>query len=245
MKLGHAHAIVKGDGDLVWARVIRGLCPRRTAADVRRRQGRRRRFQAGTLVADPDGQIHVGVGADGSRLPEALLVLLGVEDRRPAPAAAHRRRRDRRNRRPAAARLPLHRARRRQFLSGDARRPGQGGAARRQDPARGAQGDARRTLRADGGAGRTARRHGVLHPDHDGSGRGSGFPRRDEEGEHQGRAGRRRSGHRRKVSRTSTRTSTTAASSWSIGCAHSATTACTCSGRSSSGCRAIGPRPSS
>ncbi len=40
MKLGEAHAIVKGDGDLVWAQVIEDCVKRRAAADVRRRQGR-------------------------------------------------------------------------------------------------------------------------------------------------------------------------------------------------------------
>ena len=68
----------------------RGLRRGRAAADVRRRQGRGRRLQAGALVADAARQVHVGVGADRARLPEALLVLLGVEDRRPAAAAARR-----------------------------------------------------------------------------------------------------------------------------------------------------------
>ena len=134
MKLGEAHAIVKGDGDLVWAQVIDDCERNAPKPDVRRRQGRRRRLQAGALVADSARQVHVGVGADRPRLPEALLVLLGVEDRRPAAAAASRRRGDRRDRRPAAPRVPLHRAGRRQLLSGHARRSRQGGAAGRQDP---------------------------------------------------------------------------------------------------------------
>ena len=90
--LGGAHAVVKGDGDLVWAQRARGLRAQRAAADVRRRQGRRRRLQAGALGADPARQVHVGVGADRARLPEALLVLLGVADRRPAAAPADGRR---------------------------------------------------------------------------------------------------------------------------------------------------------
>ena len=36
----------------------------------------------------PAEQVHVGIGADRARLPEALLVLLGVADRWPAAAAA-------------------------------------------------------------------------------------------------------------------------------------------------------------
>ena len=36
-------------------------------------------------------QVHVGVGADGARLPETLLVLFGLADRRPeAPSAGGR-----------------------------------------------------------------------------------------------------------------------------------------------------------
>ena len=38
-------------------------------------------------------QVHVGVGADRARLPEALFVLFGVADRRAGAAPARRRRR--------------------------------------------------------------------------------------------------------------------------------------------------------
>ncbi len=52
----------------------------------------------------------------------------------------------------------------------------------RQDaPARAGRAPAR-AVRADGDARAAARRHGVLHADHDGSGRRSGVSRRDEEG---------------------------------------------------------------
>ena len=85
---------------------------------ARRRQGRRRRrlgpgdrrlrraarrsgstkaagsrpsdVHAGALGPAARRALHVGVGADGARLPEALLVLLGVADRRPAAAPARR-----------------------------------------------------------------------------------------------------------------------------------------------------------
>ena len=66
--------------------------------------------------------------ADGSRLPEALLVLLGLADRRSEAAAAERRQRGRRDRRPSPPRVSVHRPGRRQFLSGHARGPGDGGA---------------------------------------------------------------------------------------------------------------------
>ena len=125
--LGGAHAVVTGDGDHVWPRGAARRGRRRAAADVRRRARRRRRLSARPLGPAARRTLHVGLGADRSRLPEALLLLLGVADRRPAPAAArHVDAVVRGNRRPAAPRLPVHRARRRQFLSRHARRPAHG-----------------------------------------------------------------------------------------------------------------------
>ena len=126
----------------------------------------------------PGEPLHVGVGADRARLPEALLVLLGVADRRPGAAPAHGRRGDGRDRRAAPEGLPLHRAGRRQLLSGGAEGSGAGGAARRQDAPARARGAARGALRVDGAAGEAAEGHDLLHADHDGSGRGPGVPRR-------------------------------------------------------------------
>ena len=87
-----------------------------------------------------------------------------------------------------------------------------------------------------------ARRHGVLHADHDGSGRGSRVPRRDETRAHQGRAGRRRIGHARGTQGRPQGLQRRWRGRWSTACARSSTTASTCSARSSSGCRAIAPR---
>src|SRR5688572_17371058 len=71
-------------------------------------------------------------------------------------------------------------------------------ADRRQDKrASTADGDPERAVRADGRPRAAAVRYGVLHADHDGSGRGSGVPRRDAARQHQGRARRRRVGHPR------------------------------------------------
>ena len=61
--------------------------------------------QSGALGSACRRPIHVGVGADRARLSEALLVLLGVADRRPAAASARRPTRRRRNRRAAPARV--------------------------------------------------------------------------------------------------------------------------------------------
>ena len=103
-ELGGAHAVVKGDGDVVW-----GRCS--PTAPRARRSGST--TAAGSTASDfvparwdllPEDELHVGVGADRARLPEALLVLLGVADRRPEAAAARRRRGRRGDRRAAAQR---------------------------------------------------------------------------------------------------------------------------------------------
>ena len=88
-ELGGAHAVVKGDGDVVWAAVARRLSPTgRLQPRLRRRPRRRRAVHAGALGPAARRQLHVGLGADRARLPEALLVLLGLAHRRPAAAAA-------------------------------------------------------------------------------------------------------------------------------------------------------------
>src|SRR5688572_24010258 len=99
------------------------------------------------------GSLHVGVGADRTRLPEALLVLLRLEDRRPGTTPAGGGRRGSGGRPAAAPRLPLHRPRRRQLLSGAAVRPGDGRATLGPDAPGAAPPAARGTLRADGALG--------------------------------------------------------------------------------------------
>ena len=90
-EFGGADAVVKGDGDAAWAVVLRDC------ADG----GPERIYDGGRLDAPalrparwdlmPRDSLHVGVGADGARLSEALLVLLGVAHRRPGAAPADRR----------------------------------------------------------------------------------------------------------------------------------------------------------
>ena len=115
---GAAHAVVKGDGDLVWPKVVEDCFAGHAAAALRRRPRRRRAVRVGALGSAAEGPLHVGLGADGARLPEALLVLLGLAHRRPGAAAARASTASSREivelRR---LRLPVHRARRRQFLS--------------------------------------------------------------------------------------------------------------------------------
>ena len=167
---------------------------RHAEAGLRRGQGRRRLVPGGAVGPHPAQQIHVGLGADRPRLPEALFVLLGVEDGRAEAPPAHRRRGDWRGRRAAPPGVPVHRARGRQFLYGHAHRHQDGGAPGGSGAAHLPRGAPRRALRADGEAREDAERHDLLHADHDGGGRGSGVSGRDAQGAHQGRARRRRGG---------------------------------------------------
>ena len=224
----------------------RGRWPSRDCAAGRPRPrydgGRieRRDVPARTMGAAAAGTLHVGLGADRSRLPEALLVLLRLADRRSAAAAAARRPCARRGRRSAASRIPLHRARRRQLLSGHARGSADGGrGAAIQSQLERLQATRAERFELMAGLAQPARGHGVLHADHDGGRRGSRVPRRDAPGAHQGRARRRRGGDARRAEGHLQETSTKAASHWSTGSRHSGSTACTSSARSSSVCRAI------
>ena len=119
---GGAHAVVKGDGDIVWNQVLRDCAagaPERIYDGGKSGGGG---LQAGPLGSAAARQLHVGVGADGARMREALLVLLRVAHRRTTAPAARDRQRHRGNRGAAPPRLPLHRAGRRQFLSRHAHR---------------------------------------------------------------------------------------------------------------------------
>ena len=170
---GAAHAVVKGDGDLVWKSVVRDCFAGAPLPLYDGGRVERRAVRAGALGSAAARQLHVGVGADRARLPEALFVLLGVADRRTGATAARRRSGGAGDRRAAPPRLPLHRARRRQFLSGGDGRSRRGAPPLRSDPAARARGAQAGAIRADGRARTAAGRHGVLHPDHHGSGRGS------------------------------------------------------------------------
>ena len=62
--------------------------PRASRDPVRRRPNRSRRLPARPMESAAGRPLHVGIGADRPRLPEALLVLLGVADRRTGPRRA-------------------------------------------------------------------------------------------------------------------------------------------------------------
>jgi hypothetical protein len=85
---------------------------RSTKADA----SRAAKFLAARWDLMPPRQIHVGLGPDHPRLPQALLLLQRLAHRRPEAPAAPVPERDRRDRRPAPHRLPLHRPGRRQLL---------------------------------------------------------------------------------------------------------------------------------
>ena len=98
---GAAHAVVTGDGDHVWRLVLADCAHGALREPVQRRPDRGRGVLARALGPAAGRPLHVGLGPDGARLSEALLVLLGLAHRRPeaAPAAGGRRRS--RSRRPS------------------------------------------------------------------------------------------------------------------------------------------------
>ena len=86
-------------------------------------------FRVRALGPAAGGRLHVGLGADGPRLPEALLVLFRVANRRSGAALARGCSRRPRGRRAPAPRLPVHRPGGRQLLPSHARRSCAGAAA--------------------------------------------------------------------------------------------------------------------
>ena len=171
----------------VWAEVARATASPARRAALRGRPHRRRRVRRGALGPAAGGPLHVGLGADGARLPEALLVLLGLADRRPGAASARRRR-------VVEEIVELRRLGFRFIaLADDNFYPvtlddlAHGRAARRITAAL----DELEALRHERfelmeQLAQLPGRSRVLHADHDGSGRGSGVPGRDAEGAHPG-----------------------------------------------------------
>ena len=242
---GGAHSVVKGDGDVVWSKVVSDCFAGAARAGLRRRAHCRRPVRIGALGPAADGQLHVGVGADGARLPEALLVLFGLAHGRPGAAAARSRSRSSAKSSSCGVSDSAS-SRSRTTISIRSRSRTWRRPARRSDPtaAARARGAAAGALRADGAARAAAGGHRVLHADHDGGGGGCRIPRRDEARAHPRRAGRRRSGHRRGIEGRLQGLQPLGRRARRRGCARSASTAFTCSARSSSGCRAIARTPS-
>ena len=151
----------------------RRLRRRNPAAHLRRGPGGRSVSPESALGSDAAQPVHVGIGPDRARLPEALLVLLGLAHGRPGTAPANRRRRHRGSGRTAPDGIPVHRAGGRQLLSGHPRRPSHGRTTQGPSALAGTGGSARGTVRTDGAPRETPVRHGVLHADYDGGSRGS------------------------------------------------------------------------
>ena len=152
---GGAHVVVKGDGDVVRKRCW--MITRRARAGSCMKAEKSSPSSCASARWDlmpPDRYMWVS-GGNCPGLPEALLVLLGVEDRdgqRPRQRVGDDGRAG--DRRVAAARLPLRHPGRRQLLYRDADGP-RDGAARRQDPVRDAARLFGGTLRADGSGSRS------------------------------------------------------------------------------------------
>ena len=79
----------RGDGDHVWRLVLSDCAQGTPKSQYRRRPDRGRGVLVRALGPAAGRSLHVGLGPDGARLSEALLVLLGLAHRRPeaAPAA--------------------------------------------------------------------------------------------------------------------------------------------------------------
>ena len=174
-EFGGAHSVVKGDGDVVWANVVRA-CVAGLPEPV---------YEAGRIAGD-----HF-VSARWDLMPPGAYMWASVQTVRGCPKHCSfcsvwrtdgqeprqrgGRPRHPRDRRAAAPRVPVHRARRRQLLSGDAGRSRRGAAAVRSHAAAGVGSAAPGTVRPDGAARAAARRSRPLHADHDGSGRRPAF----------------------------------------------------------------------
>ena len=85
---GGAHAVVKGDGDLIWNRVLPRLRGRHSGTHLQWRKSRTGGFQASPVGSAAAQQLYVGVGANRARMRQALLVLFRVAHRWTTPPAA-------------------------------------------------------------------------------------------------------------------------------------------------------------
>ena len=77
VQLGGAHAVVKGDGDVVWSKVAAD-CANGGPQPLYEGGRIEGRVPARAVGPHPARQLHVGFGADGARVSQALLVLLRV-----------------------------------------------------------------------------------------------------------------------------------------------------------------------
>ncbi len=95
---GGAHAVVKGDGDIAWGKVVTDCLAGKPRSIYEGGRIEGSQFLACAMGPDAARQVYVGLGADHSRMPKALLFLQRLADRwtKAAPTAVSER--DRRNR---------------------------------------------------------------------------------------------------------------------------------------------------
>ena len=85
---GEAHAVVKGDGDVVWSRVVADCLAGNPSPVYEGGRIEGSQFLAARWDLMDPRKIHVGFRADHPRMSQALLLLQRVAHRRPeAPAA--------------------------------------------------------------------------------------------------------------------------------------------------------------
>ena len=108
---GGAHAVVVGDGDIVWARVLEDCEHHRIAAQYRGWPCERRVAVGRAMGSAAGRSLHACIGADRSRVSEALLLLFRMANRRTEAASAQHRIGGQRDRCAPAAGISIHRAR--------------------------------------------------------------------------------------------------------------------------------------
>ena len=88
LERGQAHAVVTGDGDIAWGKAVTDCMAGKPQRIYEGGRIEGERVPGRALGPDGSGEIYVGLGADHSRMPQALLVLQRLADGRAKAAAA-------------------------------------------------------------------------------------------------------------------------------------------------------------
>ena len=80
LERGQAHAVVTGDGDVAWGKAVTDCLAGKPEQNLRGRADWRQRVSGRALGSDEPGKIYVGLGANHSRMPQALFLLQRVAD---------------------------------------------------------------------------------------------------------------------------------------------------------------------
>ena len=81
LEQGEAHAVVKGDGDIAWGKAVTDCLAGNPIRIYGRADALMEANSGRPLGSDGSCEIHVGLSADHTRMPKALLVLQRVADR--------------------------------------------------------------------------------------------------------------------------------------------------------------------